>query len=169
MTLDTYTYCTEAEIVRRFGTEAVVNWCDHDGDQLADTGVLDDAINQATAEINDYAAKWYDPADLGACRQVNRWCVTLAEYFAALNRGNLPPEILQREFDRIKQKLEDVAAMRLQLEGIAWRSDLRPSLSNLHVDRRHVRQKVRVDRVDSTDAPSAIQQHYSHDHPSFYP
>lgn len=169
MTLDTYTYCTEAEIVRRYGAEAIVNWCDHDLDQIADTGVLDDAINQATAEINGFACKWYAPSALGASRVINRWCVTLAAYFASTSRGNPAPDQLQREFDRIMGLLERIANMTYQLEGIAWRADLSPSFSNLHVDRRFVRQKIRVDRGDSSDSPSALKQNLSVDAPAMFP
>ena len=164
MTLVANPFCTEAELVRRFG-EGVRNWADHDEDGTGDTGVVDDAINQATEEIFLFAGKRYTAVRLAASKLINGWAITLAGFFLSQSRGNSPPESLEAEFVRIMARLERVGSGADSLPGVPMRADLRPTMSNLQVDRRFLHSKTRVTRTNSSDAPTTMTQDASPDYP----
>lgn len=147
---------------RLFSTAGVTSFADHDNDGSADTGVTDDCINQATAEISDYGAQWYLPANLATNTTINRWATVMACFFLCMRRGNDVPEGLKAEFDRITNQ-NDGFLIRLQrgkykLSGVPMRGDLRPSMSNLQVDRRFIHSLPRVTTTASTDAPTKLRQ-----------
>ena len=167
MTLLATVFCTEAQLTRRFGATALLMWSDHDEDRIADTGVVDDAINQATEELLLFLGQRYSSAGLAASEIVNRWAVTLAGYFLSTSRGNSPPEWLQVEFERIMLKLPLVQSGQQALPGVALNGDLRPAMSNLTIDQRFRRSTVRVTPANSTDAPSTLTQDTTFDSPSY--
>lgn len=162
MTLLPTTYCTQADMERRFSAAGVTAFADHDADGLEDDGVIDDCINQATDEINLYLRGKYAEAGLAGSTLVNRWAATLACYHLCECRGNPPPESLQRAFDWLMTPetgmLALIAACKINLPGVALNGDRRPTWSNLHVDRRWPHSKVRVTRSNSSDAPTALSQ-----------
>lgn len=158
MALLAITYCTAAEIERRHGTESVLAWSDHDGDGLADSEVLDDAINQATQEIDLYARQRYAPEGLADSPLVNRWAVIIAAYMMSITRSNPPPDSLAIEFERVMARLAEVKEGSLALPGVPMRSDMRPSMSNLRIDRRYPKAKIRVQKEISTDQVTTLPQ-----------
>lgn len=165
MPLISTVYCTQAEMVRRFGSAGITAFSDHDGDDVIDTDVVEDAINQAAQEIELYATQRYSRAGLTASTLINRWAVTMACYFLCQNRGNPPPDSLAEEFTRIMEALAKVATGELQLPGVALRSDMRPTFDNLTVERRYQQAKVRVQKEVSSDAPTVLQENLA-DYPS---
>jgi phage gp36-like protein len=151
-------YCEEADVRRLFSVYGVVAFADHDEDGQSDAEVVNDCINQACEEINLYAQQWYTPALLATSTLVNRWCTQLSLYFLCLRRGNQPPQSVADEFARIMARLEMIATGALKLPGIALRDDMRPSMSNLRVDRRYPTSRIRVTPNNSTDAPTRLTQ-----------
>jgi phage gp36-like protein len=151
-------YCDEADMRRLFSVYGVTAFADHDQDGEPDAEVVNDCINQATEEVGLYAQQWYTPAQLDTSTLVNRWATTLACYFLCQRRGNGPPQSLADEFARIMARLEQIAAGTLKLPGIAMRDDMRPSMSNLRVDRRYPNSRIRVTPTNSTDAPTRLSQ-----------
>ena len=131
---------------------------DHDEDGVADTGVLDDCINQATEEIDLYVATRYERSDLADSNLVNRWATLFAAYFLTTRRGNPTPNSWEIEFQRIIELLQDVNDGKKKIPGIPLRADMRPSMSNLTIDRRYRRSTVRVTPTNSTDAPTTLTQ-----------
>lgn len=169
MTLLAITYCTQADLERKMGAKAIVAYADHDADGIADTGVIDDAINQATEELDAYLTNRYSQASLQTSPIVTRWATTLASYFLSINRGNPPPESLAAEFTRIMTLLVDVVSTGVyQLPGVSLRSDMRPTLSNLRIDRRYTQSKIRVEKAISSTTPTTSTQHAIEDVPSTF-
>lgn len=162
MTLLQITYTTEAAMQRYFSASGTLAFSDHDGDAIEDDGVIDDCINQATEEIDGYARQRYSQAGLSASTLINRWATTIACFFLCLRRGNAPPESLQMEYDRLLAQpnglLPLIAAGKYSLPGVALIADLRPTWSNLRIDRRWPNSKVRVTRSNSSEAPSTLSQ-----------
>lgn len=151
-------YCTATQLDRYVSSAGVVEFADHDDDGSADDEVVNDCINEATEEINGYCQQRYAPADLAGSTLVNRWAVKLAAYFLTQRRGNPPPDSFAMEFQRVVALLEKVAAGAYQLPGVALRADLRPSWSNLRVDRRYGQRKIRVKKDTSSDSPTELRQ-----------
>lgn len=158
MTLIANTLCTEAEVVRRFSQIGVTEHADLENAGTATTGVVDDCINQATEEIRGFAWRWYSDATLATSTLVNRWATNLAVYFLCTVRGLSPPEAVAAEFERIMALLEKVAAGHYRIPGLALRGDLRPTMSNVQIDRRYPYSTVRVTRANSSDPPTALTQ-----------
>lgn len=155
-------YCTLADMQRLFSTQGVTAFADHDGDGEADSlngsTVTGDCIDQATEEINFYLLRWYSAAQLATSTLVNRWCTVLAVYFLCQRRGNPDPEIFQAEFERIMAKLELVKPGGFTIPGLPFKSDLRPSFSNMEVDRRFPANRVRVQTANSDNISTTLAQ-----------
>lgn len=145
-------YCTQAEIERFLSVQGVINMADHDEDGVIESGVVDDAIAEATGEIDLHCRGRYSAAGLATSAIVNNWAVTIAASALCELRGNTVPDSLVRKVTRILEKLlPDVQAGKLNLPGLAFANDSRPAMSNLTVDRRYGRSKVRVTRINSTN------------------
>lgn len=172
MTLLSTVYCTEAQIQLYLSSNAVTDFADHDYDGTADTGVVDDCINQATEEIDLYLRQRYTQAVLATSTLVERWAVVMASVYLCQRRGNVVPDSLHREYERIADTSEgllvQIAQGKRQLPGKALRADLRPSWSNLTVDRRYRRSTVRVTRTNSTDAPTELTQDETIEYPRMF-
>lgn len=159
MALITNALCSLADLQRLFSSTGVTSFADHDQNGSDDSGVTDDCINQATEEISLYTQKFYALADLVSSTLINRWATTLGVVFLCQRRGNPVPESLQSEFERIMQKLEQIAAGTLQVPGIAMRANLLPSFDNLTVDQRYPRSTIRVTQANSSEnMPSTLSQ-----------
>ena len=158
MPLQSTVYCSIAELQRFLSTNAVTDFADHDADGTADTDVVEDAINQATDEIDLFARQRYTPTILATSTLITRWCVVIAARFLTQRRGNVVPDSIDVEWQRIADHLEAISMGRRQLPGVALREDLRPTMSNLAIDRRWRRSTVRVSRTNSSDPPTKLTQ-----------
>ena len=141
---------------RYFSVAGVQAFADHEQTGEADTDVIADCITQATEEINYYALERHSPAVLAASDLIVRWATVLAVYFLCERRGNSPPDSLAGEFARIMEKLARIPGK--GLAGLAQRSDMRPSITNMTVDRRHPYSPVRVNQHASDQVPSMLPQ-----------
>jgi phage gp36-like protein len=162
MTLLSTVYCTEAQVQRFLSTSAVTDFADHDADGSADTGVVDDCINQATEEIDLWLRERYTQTDIATSPLVERWAVVIAARFLCQRRGNVVPDVIEGEFSRILDPdngmVARIARGHRDLPGIDQRADVRPAWSNLDVDRRYFRAKVRVTKANSSDAETDVDQ-----------
>lgn len=164
MALVTDPICSVAELNRFMSPAFATAAADHDQDDVADTDVIEDAINWATHEIRNYATMYSD-SSLPGNGLVNRWGCLLAACFLAEARGNSIPNAWTEERIRIFDLLERVATGQLPLKGVALSQDFRPSWSNLTVDRRYRRSKIRVTGSNSSDAPTKLTQDTAVDPP----
>lgn len=157
MSLTNPAYCSLDDMQSLFSSAGVTAFADHDGDGQDDDGVTDHCINRATAEINQYLSRWHSATVLAASVLVNEWATVLAVVYLCRRRGNPVPESLQEDYAEIIATLKEAAAGS-GLQGLAMRSDLRPTMSNLQVDRRYPHSTIRVTRENSTDAPTVLSQ-----------
>ncbi len=158
MPLQTIVYCSIAELQRFMSTNATTDFADHDADGSADTDVLEDCINQGTDEIDLYARQQHTQAQLATSTLINKWCIVMSARFLQERRMNVVSESIVVQWDRIIELLEKVADNRRQLPGLAKRDDMRPTWSNLKVDRRFRHSKIRVTRTNSSSAPTKLTQ-----------
>lgn len=165
MTLIANPFCTAAQLAIRFGSAALIDWADHDNDGVADDGVIDEAINRATSKIAARGRQRYSTTVLKNHAEVQGWAVTIGGYLLSQTRGNPPPETLAREYEEIIALLLEVQAGTYWLADVALSADLRPSMSNVQVDRRYRQRTIRVQRESSTDAVSSRRQDFKDDIP----
>lgn len=158
MPLQSNALCSVAELNRFLSTDAVDDFADHNADGSADADVVEDCINQASDEIELYARQQYTPAALATSTLIIRWCVVMSARFLQERRGNVVSESIAVQWDRILENLEKVSNNLLQLPGLAKRDDLRPTWSNLKIDRRFRHSKIRVTQTNSSNAPTKLTQ-----------
>ena len=167
MPLESNAFCSVDQLERYMSNLAADLYSTHTTGSAPDPEVKYDAINFATEEMSMFLRQRYDVASLAACSLVQSWCVRVAAYYLSTVRGDDPPEVWKKEYDRLmdpdKGLLAMVAAGKIQLPGVALRSDVRPSMSNLRIDRRYTFSKVRVTRPNSTDQPATILPRKFHD------
>lgn len=156
MTLVAYPYTTQAEMERKFSEAGVLSFSDHDENGTEDTDVVADAINEATAEIDLYCSQRYAQADLQGSTIINRWATIFAIVFLCENRGNPPPERLLDRMEFIYERLEKIREGAMNIPGLAFIGGQRPTFSNLTVDRRFRRSKVRRTATNSSGQSSAL-------------
>lgn len=159
MTLIPVVYCTESDIERLFSLDGITSFADHDQDGDSDAGVVDDCINEAAQEIELYCRQRYTQASLQASTLINRWATALATLFLCERRGNPPPESLHAKVTRIYERLQAILEGTMSLPGLALNGGQRPAFSNLTIDRRHTRNKVRRTASNSSNQSSAVDRH----------
>ena len=134
---------------RLFSAAGVRNFSDHEQVGETDDEVVLDSIYDASEEILGAIYNRYTPENVAKSRQAHLWATFLAVYYLCFRRGNDPPGSFMEEIARIRSELELVHKGKA-LRGIPLRADLRPTFSNLQVDRRYPRSKVRVVRQTSS-------------------
>lgn len=163
------TFCAQSDVERLLSSQGALDAADHDEDGAADTSVITDCIEQASQEVSLYANRWHTDAQLATSALVTRWTTTLAAFFLTQRRGNPVPDSLAVEFARLTAPpdgmLLKIADGKFQVPGLAMRSGVTPQFSNLQVDRRYARDKLRVVGGGSIDESSAIEQHSAFDLP----
>lgn len=152
-TVDSVTlYCSEADVDFVWSSFGVDVRADDDANGIADDGVVNLAIQRASLLVNRYVLHRYTVA---AC-QASTWLRWATAYIAAevlgKRRGNSIPESLASEVAEYFQELERIKTGQDHLMGDSGpstpRYDSRPIVSNMTVDPRYARNKVR--RVPST-------------------
>lgn len=151
----TYTYTSQAEIERIWSSAAAMLRTDDDQDGVAESGVWDDVVNEATDTINFYCEKWYEPQDMAQNLWIRRAATWIGAHLLSQRRGN-PGQYTDRH-DRIIAFLEEVCAGKKQVPRLAQRADFTPALSNLRVDHRFATKKIRVQQQTSTGGTSGRQ------------
>jgi phage gp36-like protein len=160
MTLIADCLTSHDEMERCFSSYGVTAFSDHNRSGVKDDDVVDDCANQAHSEFCDYATARYSVAALTTHQTARRWATLMACYFLSIRRGNAAPDGLQIEFTRITEKLPQIATGEYKLNGLALRGDLRPTFSNVQVDRRHRHSTIRVTQPNSSNAPTTLSQDF---------
>lgn len=94
-------YAEQADLEKMYGADAVASLADHDGDDAADTGVIDEALDGATAIIDGYLAVRYPVPLANPPKVVKDLCVDIAWYRLASNSLKRTTEMRQRYEDAI--------------------------------------------------------------------
>ncbi len=160
MSLLSTVYTTTARIEQRMSALGLTNMTDHDEDGTRDTDVVEDAINWATVELDQYLWK-YSPSDLASDELVQMWATDLAVFRSFTNRGNPAPLSIQNEVDRIWSMLPLYADGQRQLRVSNHKQAMRPVISNLRVDRRFRRRVVRVVQETSPETTTTRRRDFA--------
>ena len=155
-------YCSSDDLDRYLSSEGITAFADHDQDGSSDSGVVADCIDQATNEIDAYVFRRYAAAEVDGNRLLKRWATVMACRFLTLRRGNMPPESLEMEFQRITDPdrgfLSQIAAGKYRLPDVQRKLGNEPTFSNLTVDRRYPQEKIRVKRKSSSPEQSVRER-----------
>jgi hypothetical protein len=151
----TYTYTTQAEIERIWSAAAGLLRADDDQDGVAESGVWDDVVNEATDTVNLYLERWYDAEDMANNLWVRRAATWIGAHLLSLRRGD-SGNYFDR-YERILAALQEIWEGKRQVPRLAQRADTTPAMSNLRVDQRFAIQKIRVQQSTSTGGTSSRQ------------
>lgn len=158
MTLMSQCLTSHAEMERCFSSHGVTAFADHNNSGFRDDDVVDDCANEASYEVLNYAGQRYSHTGLYGHVTSRQWATLIACRLLSIRRGNPAPESFEAEFLRIMELLKLVPSGGYKLFGLGERGDLRPTWSNLQVDRRHRHSTIRVTTPNSSDAPTALTQ-----------
>jgi phage gp36-like protein len=154
------TFCVQTDVENVLSALGVEEFTDHENAGSTDTTVLDTCITQASQELEMWCMGRYTAAVLATSEVVTLWTANMAAYFVCRLRGNPVPDSIAAEFQRLTDPingiLPKIKAGKLQIPGLALRGDLRPTISNMHIDRRYTHNRARVDKAASTNAPSEL-------------
>jgi len=152
-------YCTSADLERYLSEVGAEAFAGHTDPTQPTAGVYDDVINRATTEINLYLRRFYTAAALATHEWVKQCCIVLACYHLTLRRGNPAPDSLANDRKYLLDQLKLINPHSFPLDGLALSHDMRPTHDNVTIDRRYQQQKIRVERNNSSDAPSTLAKH----------
>ena len=158
MTLMSQCLTSHAEMERLFSAQGVTAFADHEATGFRDDTVVDDCANQASYEVLNYAGQRYSQTALYGHSTPRGWATLFACRLICIRRGNQPPDSFETEFLRIMELLKQVPSGGYKFFGLAERGDLRPTWSNVQVDRRHRHSTIRVTQTNSSSAPTVLSQ-----------
>jgi phage gp36-like protein len=99
-------YCTQQDMIDRFGEEELIQLTDRDGLGVINTTVLNQAISDAAAEIDGYLATRYQLPLLETHPALPRLASDIARY---LLYDDAAPEKVEDRHDKAIAYLRDVA------------------------------------------------------------
>lgn len=149
----TGTFCDQSDVEFIWSSFGVLVRLDDDAGGSADSGVMDWWLEKAAGDVRKCLQPRYSEAVLSD----NDWVTKCTAHFAArgiaLRRGNGIPEGLQAECDQYRKDLEKMQQGLMHLPADAGGPeapalDNLPSVSNMVIDGRYKRAKVR--RIPST-------------------
>ncbi|MEW5687417.1 MAG: DUF1320 domain-containing protein [Pseudomonadota bacterium] len=108
------TFATPADLVSRFGQQEILLLADRDNDQLADPGVLEDALADADAEIISELAGQVPINPAAPPRNLVRIACQIARYRLY---GTNPPEAARNEYTDAIKFLGRVREGKASLDG----------------------------------------------------
>ena len=94
-------YATAQDIIDRYGDEAFILAADRDGDGVADTGVADKALTDATGEIDMYVGARYSLPLAEVPALLVKLAVDIAMYLMSADAGSGTEEKRQRYTDAL--------------------------------------------------------------------
>lgn len=109
-------YATYDDMIAQWGLIEVTRSSDRDGDDVADVGVVEKALDDATAEIDSYIAVIYKLPINPVPFILTTHCGAMALYRMSLDGGSYTKEKRQRYEDALKW-LQAVAAGKASLDG----------------------------------------------------
>lgn len=158
MTLMSQCLTSHAEMERCFSSHGVDAFSDHDGAGFRDTDVVDDCANEGSYEVLNYAGQRYSQTGLFGHSTSRAWATLFACRLLTIRRGNPIPESFQIRYEEIMALLKQIPSGAYKLFGLGERGDLRPTWSNLQVDRRYRHSTIRVTSPNSSSSPTALTQ-----------
>ena len=151
----TYVYTSRTEIARLFSETAVQLREDDDDDGTAESGVIQDCVDEATDTINLYCFDWYEAAAMSENLTVRRWATLIGCYLLSQRRGN--PAQFKDRYEELIARLERIQTGELHVPRLATKKDFTPGVSNYSINDRFRIKKVRVEQQISTGGRHATQ------------
>ncbi len=158
-------YCTQADcddILSQFGV-IVRTDDDDDGDEDTESaggsGIAEVCIEQASTDMNRYLFQRYTAAVIAASTWARYCCAVLAVCLLCRRRGNPIPQSLADECEYYRAALEAIKKgsepLMSDTAPAVARFQVAPMSSNLTVDGRYRRNKVRVIQSTSVNGTAA--------------
>lgn len=94
-------YCTQQNIIDRYGQDQLLLIADRNNDQVVDAAVVDQAIADASAEIDVYIAAKYELPLPEVPEVIERICIDIVMYRLASTADVMTEEKRQRYEDAI--------------------------------------------------------------------
>lgn len=157
-------FCTKADMQTQLSLYGLIAFSDHEETGSEDDIVIDAMRLQATQELEGYLTPLYDTDQLASSSLVARWCAILACCDLTRTRGNQVPESLYDACEKITAKggmIDQTKAGTFIIPGLIRKSTNAPSFSNLTIDRRYRREKIRVIRANSGPIESALERDHA--------
>lgn len=150
------------EMTRQLSHRGIASFSDHDECGEPNADVLTDCVERASDEIEGYLYPLYRSESLEGSRLVRNWATIIACVYLCEKRGNPVPESLYDDYMRVTQMpggmLDKTRQQLFILPGVARTNVNVPTFSNLTVDRRYRREKLRVIGANSSPIQSEIEQ-----------
>lgn len=109
-------YATQAQAVTLYGEDYVLKTVDRDDDGEADADAFEDALEQASSEMDSYLGARYDVPIAPVPGVLVRYCVDIAIYISSPEAGQLTEEKIKR-YNRAIKWLEQVAEGKAEVPG----------------------------------------------------
>lgn len=153
---------TKDQMERYLSLCGIIMFSDHERTGVEIDAVIDDCIRRASGELIGYIYPTYSVENIALSETVGEWATAISCFYLCKRRGNTPPESLYEDYDRIMGKPDglvwDLRRGRFILPEIPKQDYGTPTFSNLTVDRRFRREKVRVTTANSSKVPTEIEQ-----------
>lgn len=168
-------YAQSADVVFVWGQYGADLRLDDNEDGAQETGYMANALEIATTEINSLLFGRYSVATLAASPWVKWACAYLAAEIIGRRRGSGVPASLQEQTGSYRETMRQIKAGNEYLPAdtgmAAPSSDHSPSHSNMEIDSRYHRRKVRTIRDTSTGDPpgDGAKRNETFDFPGYWP
>lgn len=164
-------YCTRSEVENIWSEAGVMRRTDDDPEGVLDSSEVTAVIQQASSRIDMFLARRYSTAEISGSDWVTWCCAYLSACLLSKRRGNPCPESIGAECTQYLEWLKEIRDGVMDLPGAAPEQDVLPAVSNLTVDGRFRRNKVR--RVPSTSTrdgvpPSPVKRNDAYDWQQWY-
>ena len=109
-TLNANALCSINDLKEYFGEDGVRACSDHvhQPSTGASSGVLERAINRASAFIYGRLRRRYTQAEILASQQANHWCVVIATWNLNKTQGNPVPDAVATDYDFAMKEIAHV-------------------------------------------------------------
>jgi len=95
-------YANRDQLIERFGLDAVLLVGDRNGDGLLDDGIVDQALADATAEVDTYVGRLYRLPLATVPEVLSRLCCDIALYRLSADAGSYTEEKRKRYEDAVR-------------------------------------------------------------------
>lgn len=155
-------YCSITEVQNIWSEDGVMRRTDDDPEDVLDSSEVTAVIAQASSRIDMYLGRRYSSSALNGNAWVTWCCAYLSACLLSKRRGNPCPESIGAECQQYVEWLKEIRDGLMDVPDTAPEHDVLPAVSNLTVDARWRRTKVR--RVASTSTrdnppPSPVKRY----------
>lgn len=154
-------FCDKDDMERLLSLRGLIGRSDHDDCGEEDDAVIDDARQRASHEVAGMLYPKYAIDALAESELVREWTTVVACFYLCKKRGNEVPESLYEDYQSIIGDggwLDKSRSGKFTLPCVRQQDTNIPVFSNMTVDRRFRREKVRVVPTTSSPVRSTIEQ-----------